>query len=159
MRENKISKERFIVEVEKSKDLMFRLSRNILENPTDAEDAVAEAMMRAWEKRNQIKDVEKFGKWMVSIVVNVSKDMRIAREKEKLIGNKELAACIDKEQEESMDLWSLVPEISEVYRIAFLLYYYAGYSVKEISDVLHVAEGTIKSRLSRAREEFKRMLE
>ena len=43
-------------------------------------------------------------------------------------------------------------------RFVIILYYLEGYSVREIADLLHVGESAVKTRMSRARKEMKRIL-
>ncbi len=49
-------------------------------------------------------------------------------------------------------------KLKEGYREVILLYFYEQMSLKEISKVLHIAEGTVKSRLSRGKKLLKEML-
>ncbi len=155
---SKITKERFTVAVQESKDLLFRLSYGILKNKADAEDAVAETLVRAWERRCQLRDEKKIQKWMIQIVINISKEMFIARERVVFLGDKDISEYAKEvqSQQKKKNIWMLVMEMDEAFRNILLLYYYGGYSVKEIARILHVAKGTVKSRLSRAREELKK---
>ena len=155
---SKITKERFTVAVQESKDLLFRLSYGILKNKADAEDAVAETLVRAWERHCQLRDEKKIQKWMIQIVINISKEMFIARERVVFLGDKDISEYAKEvqSQQKKKNIWMLVMEMDEAFRNILLLYYYGGYSVKEIARILHVAKGTVKSRLSRAREELKK---
>ena len=155
---SKITKERFTVAVQESKDLLFRLSYGILKNKADAEDAVAETLVRAGARPCQLRDEKKIQKWMIQIVINISKEMFIARERVVFLGDKDISEYAKEvqSQQKKKNIWMLVMEMDEAFRNILLLYYYGGYSVKEIARILHVAKGTVKSRLSRAREELKK---
>lgn len=52
-----------------------------------------------------------------------------------------------------------MPKITEEYRLTVVLFYYAGLSLRDISEVLDIPVGTVKSRLSRGRAELKAELE
>ena len=54
-----------------------------------------------------------------------------------------------------MLLYDALNTLDEKYRIALTLYYVNGLTTKEIGEVLHEPEGTIKSRISRAKKELK----
>ena len=56
------------------------------------------------------------------------------------------------------DLYSAVRRLPQIYRIIIHLYYYEGYSVKEISSILQIKESTVQTRLMRGREKLKSML-
>lgn len=160
MNENRITKERFTAVVEEAKDVMYRLSYGILKNRADAEDAVAESLLKAWEKLDSLKQGESLRGWLIRIVINTSKNILSARKRTIPFDQDELAAAISVQGESpGAGLWSHVWEMTEVYRTVLLLYYYSGYSVKEIADVLRVPEGTVKSRLFRAREELRQIME
>ena len=58
------------------------------------------------------------------------------------------------EREELEELWSLPPEE----RAAIHLFYYEGWSTDEIAQMTGVAPGTVRSRLSRAREHLRKLL-
>nr|WP_283699434.1 sigma-70 family RNA polymerase sigma factor [Clostridium perfringens] len=54
-----------------------------------------------------------------------------------------------------MELTSVVNSLSEDLRITTVLYYFEDMSTKEISEMLNIAEGTVRSRLARAREKLR----
>lgn len=56
------------------------------------------------------------------------------------------------------DVWYSVLSLEAEFREVIILYYYVGFRVKEISQVLHIPSGTVKSRLKRAREKLEVML-
>ena len=65
------------------------------------------------------------------------------------------------QQEEREDLafvWEAVRELPEHYREVIHLYYYEGYSTKEIAKILQSRESTVRSNLKRGREKLKSVL-
>ena len=58
---------------------------------------------------------------------------------------------------EAMTMNQFLQSLQDTYRIPLILYYYNGFSVKEISAVLAEPEGTVKSKLSRGRNLLKKM--
>ena len=159
MKKVQITKEYFEEVVRDSKHTLFQLSFSILKNRTDAEDAVAEALMAAWKKRDHVKEPEKFQGWLSTIVINTSRTMYRKRYQEIAVDMRTMPLAGTVEELEESDVWLAITGLGEIHREVLLRYYYDGYSVKEIAEMFGVAEGTIKSRLSRAREELKKMLE
>ena len=62
-------------------------------------------------------------------------------------------------QDEKHELWDVVMELKSVHREVIVLYFYERFTVKEISAVLRVPEGTVKSRLSRGKKQLRKALE
>ena len=54
---------------------LWRISYLILRNPTDCDDAVQEALIRAWTRLGTLRNEEYFETWLVRILVNVSRDL------------------------------------------------------------------------------------
>lgn len=161
MKKYRITKEDFVQVVEESMELLFRLSYSILKNKPDAEDAVAEALLKAWERRWQVKENDNLKNWLTAIVINNAKSMCARRQYVLPITPQMLLALehsSNNVEVKKVDIWSFLTEMKEKHKTVLLLYYYADYPVEEIAEILHVPEGTVKSRLSRAREELKQLL-
>lgn len=160
MKKNRVTETLFVEHVEQQKDNMFRLAYSVLRDTTTAEDAVSEAVLKAWEKRSALRDVEKIKYWLLKIVFNVSKTMVVKRKREKLVGD--MVSYVDRSIpsavlhiEQKIDIWQIVMALKEEYRIVIIMYYYSDLTVKEISSMLQIPEGTVKNRLFRAREILK----
>lgn len=61
--------------------------------------------------------------------------------------------------EQDSEVYRAVLELELPYRMPFVLYYVEGYSVKEVARILKVSEGTVKTRMHRARNQLKAMLQ
>lgn len=164
MKKNQITEDLFVENIERQKDIMFRIAYGVLRNTTAAEDAVSEAVLRAWEKRGSLRDQKKLAQWLLKIVLNVSKTMVVKRGRERPSGDME--QCADAAVpppslhiEQEIDIWQIVMALKEEYRLVVIMYYYSEFTVKEISAMLGIPEGTVKNRLFRAREILKTMLE
>ena len=59
------------------------------------------------------------------------------------------------EEDRYTDLYLAIMELPQELRVLVTLYYLDGFSVREVSDILQMKEGTVKSRLSRAREQLR----
>lgn len=158
MKKGVITKEYFEEVVRESKYTLFQLSFSILKNRTDAEDAVAESLMTAWRKKHKVRDPKKFPGWLSTIVVNTSKTMYRDRYREIAVDMRAMPLVGTVEDFETSDVWLAITGLGENHRDVLLRYYFEGYSVKEIAEMFGIPEGTVKSRLSRARKELERML-
>ena len=135
---------------------MYRLAMGILKNEADAEDAVSNGIMNAFEHLYSLKNKEKFRTWIMTIIANEAKSIFRRRKKVDLYGDSNVFE--GKEQSENKDIWQLVMTLDSEFSKVVILYYYEGFSMKEISKILHIPEGTVKSRLSRAKEKLKLIL-
>ncbi len=61
-------------------------------------------------------------------------------------------------EERTGEMWEAVLMLDEEYGKVVILYYYEGFSTKEIAKILHIPEGTVKSRLSRARSKLQQII-
>lgn len=139
-----------------NKDGMYRLAFSILRNDADAQDAVSDAIVLAFEKCHQLRKTSSAKSWLMQILVNSSKKIAVQSNKYVLLENE-----IQYEQAEEFkddDMWETVMELDEEFREVVVLYYYEQFSVREIGKMLRVPEGTVKSRLARAREKLLRII-
>lgn len=68
-------------------------------------------------------------------------------------------AQYDKYEVDEYGIKDAMKYLNEDLKLITILYYYDNYSVKEISQIINIPEGTVKSRLSKAREILKQKLE
>lgn len=152
----RITQEELSAVIMDNKDGMYRLAFSILRNDADAQDAVSEAIVLAFEKCHQLRKTSSAKSWLMQILVNSSKKIAVQSNKYVLLENE-----IQYEQAEEFkddDMWETVMELDEEFREVVVLYYYEQFSVREIGKMLKVPEGTVKSRLARAREKLLRII-
>ena len=153
----KISPEELTEIIMQNKEAMYRLAYSVTGNDADAQDAVGDAIVKAFEHLHQIKKKDSAKAWLMQIVVNSSKNIikkqsRYQLMNEDFMETEEAAAfCED-------TMWPLVMELPEEFRTVVVLFYYEQFTTKEISTFLGISEGTVKSRLSRSREKLAKLL-
>ena len=138
--------------VTQQENRLYRIALAILGDPHEAEDAVQDAFLRFLERAPG--DLENPGAWLTRVLVNGCKSrLRLAWRR---VGPlpETLPAPGPEEREELEELFSLPPED----RAVIHLHYYEGYSTGEIARMLGQRPGTVRSRLSRAREKLRRLL-
>ena len=135
---------------------MYRLSFGILRNKEDAEDAVGEAVLKAYEHIDSLRDAAKFRQWIMQITANEARKLYGKRKRTDLASNIEIYGQSHADSHD--ELWEIVLTLDEKYRAVIILFYYEQMRLKEISKILHIAEGTVKSRLLRAKNQLKEKL-
>lgn len=152
--------EALITLIESMKQEMFRIAFGILKSSTDAADAIQDTALTCCEKIDTLKNPAVFKSWMFKILVNHCR--RILRERRKMISIQELQeqdsyAGPEKEVTDNIEFFRLMDQIEAKYRLVLLLYYAEQFSVKEIAELLELNENTIKTRLSRGRNLYKKL--
>ena len=142
------SREGFTAAVTQLKGLLFTVSYSILHDRERCADAVQNAILRAWRRRNTLRDSANCKAWLVRIAINDSK--RLLRADESLPLSEDVPAA-SKDESVRIDVMNAVMRLDERYRVPVALYYFEDLSVNEIAKVLHKPKGTVVSLLSRAR--------
>ena len=131
----------------------YRVSRSILKNDSDIEDALQEAAIKAYKNIIKLKDADLFKSWFIRIVINES--YNVLKRKTHLPLDT-LTNCTSTPNEicNDMDIKNAILNLDDDLRLVTVLYYYEDLSIKSISKLLNIPEGTVKSRLSRARNKL-----
>lgn len=119
-----------------------------------AEDAVQEALSRAWERSERGERIESLPAWVTRVAMNVSKSRlrRVraeARARERVAGS---AARPAPGADERIDVERALAALPRRQREATILRYYLGYDVAGVAEVMGINEGTAKTALFRARQ-------
>jgi RNA polymerase sigma-70 factor (ECF subfamily) len=142
---------------------VFRLCYLLLGDPDDAEDTAQETFVRAWKHLQRFDPTRPLRPWLLSIASNLSSNRRrsAARYLSALMrgfrAEPPPAAVEEKslQQIEASDLWRAVQRLHEADQQIIYLRYFLDLSVAETAETLNIAEGTVKSRLSRALEKLR----
>lgn len=136
---------------------LYRLAFGILHNREDAEDAVSESVLKAYEKIHTLRKPECFRAWMMQITANEAK--RIYSKNKRNVPVENMEDYMPPFEDEHHELWDSVMRLDITYREAIILYFYEQLSIREIGKILHIPEGTVKSRLSRGKQHLREHLE
>ncbi len=146
----------FIASAQAMERSMYCIARSYLRCEADCEDALQNALLRAWEKRSTLREERYFRTWLTRILINSCKEtLRRQRRESPSADFPEAAAP----QGGDPALWESLRALDEKYRVIVVLHYRDGYSVREIASILRVPESTVKTRLFRARQQLKSLLE
>lgn len=133
---------------------LYRVARTMLHSEADCEDAVQEALLRAWAKLYTLREPAYFETWLIRILINQCRQLCRRRPAEVVALPEDLPAA----EADDSDLLDALLALPEKPRIALELHYIEGYSVKACARMLAVPEGTVKWRLSRGRALLRREL-
>ena len=153
-----ISKDAFAREVRELTDTAFAVSYLILGNKADCEDAMSEAILRAFESRGKLKKRESFRAWFLQILRREAYDTLRRRKRLTLVEELPEREAPDPDSAGRLDLAAALRELTEDQRTSLLLQQ-EGYELSEIGAILDVPVGTVKSRLSRAKQTLRTLLE
>jgi RNA polymerase sigma-70 factor (ECF subfamily) len=149
-------KQVFINLIEKYKLDMYRMGKAILEKDEDIGDAMQETVLKAYQNIRTLKKLDSFKPWLLKIMVNECNN--ILRRKKKVIFfdnffNEETYED-NYSNLDNQPVLRAVKSLEDNFKKVILLHYYEDLSVKDISKTLDISEGTVKSRLSRARKKL-----
>ncbi|WP_054955174.1 sigma-70 family RNA polymerase sigma factor [Paenibacillus dakarensis] len=150
-------KEAFAALVRACQQSLYIIARSILRNDEDCADAIQEAIAKAFSNIHTLKEPAYFKTWLIRILINECN--RILRKKKRVYPTPydiRKASYID--DYEQIELFEVIDELDEQLQMIVTLFYVEDLSVKEISKVLEVSEGTVKSRLHRARQQLSKLV-
>lgn len=145
--------------VEGYANVVFRVAYSYCKNQSDAEDIMQNTFLKLLQGNYEFCDEEHLKKWLIRVAINEAKNVRVSFWKRKVVP---ISSCEEKgvsfdTLEQSM-LFEAVRELTEKYRVVIHLYYYEGYAIKEIADILGIKETTVQTQLMRARGKLKERL-
>ena len=143
--------------VETYSDMLLRIALNRVKSIPAAEDIVQGVFERLMRRRPIFENREHEKAWLIRTAVNLClTDLRAESRHGELPLDENIAQDYGEDTFEVLDAVQTLPTPD---RYAVYLYYYEGYGVKDIGKLLKEPEGTISSRLSRARKKLKAILE
>ena len=153
----------------------YYLALKLTKNKEEAEDVMQDVWVKVVRNQDQIEQVEKMKAWLTTICMNTFRDRyRKTVRRGKHVMNQPASLDVpildlvpsDKptpsEKIEKADLQTAIQrkidELDDIYRETIEYFYMYQYSLAEISTVMDVSIGTVKSRLFRARKYLKDLL-
>ena len=133
---------------------LYRVARTMLPRECDCEDAVQEALLRAWDRLDTLREEKYFETWLMRILINQCRTFYRRRPP----APAELTENIPQPEPEDAPLLEALMGLPQKLRAALELHYIEGYSIAETARILRLPEGTVKWRLSRGRAQLKQIL-
>ena len=141
----------FCSQVSMLKDNMYALAIGILKNKADAEDAIQNTLLSAYEHLDDLRLLGKVKPWILKILVRECYD--IAGRRRRYVDLSEIpeTAAPAEDMDAKHSVWSAVSRLQATYREVIILFYYEDLSTREIAGILNISEESVRQRLSRAR--------
>lgn len=142
--------------VTKYENRLFRTALAIVGCKADAEDIVQDVFVKLFQKQPQFESEAHEIAWLIRVTVNLCKS-RLRSPWRK--NTTELLESYPAENYEQHSIMQTVLSLPHKYRVVIHLFYYEGYSTKEIADITQQKEPTVRQHLTRARRMLKQFLE
>lgn len=137
-------------------DLILRLSYTWLKSTQDGEDICQTVLMKLLTEDRTFDSPEHERAWVVRTAINACKDeLRAYRRRAAPLEDAEQAPAPEPPRSDVLDA---VMDLPEKYRTAIYLFYYEGYSAREIADMTGRSETAVNAHLSRGRKQLRTML-
>ena len=151
-------KNAFMALIEQNQLALYRAAKAILHREEDVEDAVQEAICKAFYKLSDLRQPKYFKTWLTRILINCCYDL--LRQQKGLVPLEILPEeGVSEERETSLDVQQVLRDLGENDRLVLTLYYLNDISVKDIAGMLAISEGAVKQRLSHGRKKFRQVYE
>lgn len=133
------------------KDMVYRIAILHVQNKEDAKDILQEVFIRRMKTQTQFTSPEYEKKWLITVTKNLSRDLHrsIWSRRMNLEDVVEPSGADDTDRTEMLQL---LQHLKINYRRVIYLYYYEGYSEKEIAEILEKSIPTIERYMRKAKE-------
>ena len=151
-----MDRERFIAEIEACSGMMYRVAWSILRNDADVQDVLQEAALKAWEKRDRLREKRYFRTWITRILINACYDTQ--RKRRRTVPLDELSeqpAASAPDPALAMALEALPEKL----RLPLVLCYSEGMSYEEAASALRIPVSTLRGRIHRGKNELRKELD
>lgn len=138
------------------KDL-YRVAIAMTKNNDDALDCIQEAILQAFKNISSLLHEEYFKTWLIKILINKCNEM-LYKKKRIILFSEYQSEDSYSYNTEAIEVNDAVNKLEESLKLLVILYYFEDMSIKDIAESLNIPEGTVKSRLARAREKLKLFL-
>ena len=142
---------------------LYRYAYRLTGSVHDAEDLTQQTFLVAREKISQVRDAELVRGWLCTVLRNCylkgfRRRVPISQENQELsldeVAEEVVESPIDGEQ-----LQAALGQLPDDFRLVLLMYYFEESSYREIADALAIPLGTVMSRLARAKNHLRRLLQ
>ena len=117
--------------IQREKDLVYRLAFSQCHQKDQADDIFQNVMYRYMKRKPVFESLEHEKAWFIRVTLNCSKT----------------------------DLTPYLNKLSKKYNVVLYLFYYEGYSTKEMAELLHIKENNVRVLLNRARNQLRKEIE
>lgn len=150
------TEKQYIEIVEKYADMIYRIAYQKVLNRYDAEDIVQDVFVKLLSNKSYFRDEEHMKAWLIRVTINLCINYNKSLARQKTVSVEQLDIPFTQQETGILEELYLLPEDE---RNILYLYYYEGYKIREIAKILRQKQNTINSKLTRARNKLKRIME
>ncbi|MBN1359146.1 MAG: sigma-70 family RNA polymerase sigma factor [Sedimentisphaerales bacterium] len=136
---------------------VFAICLGMLKDRHDAEDVTQQKMLKGFMRIREVRQSERFGVWIGQIARHACIDAIRRRKRDPAVAAGDRPG--DAGPRDHRRLEAALAGLEADYRVPLLLYYFNGRSTKSIAATLGLTQGTVQTRLSRARRRLRALLE
>lgn len=135
--------------------MLLRIAFQNIKSLSDAEDIVQETYIKLINSNMDFNNEEHLKAWLIRVTINKCKDHF---KSSWFIKTVLISESMDFLAPEEKGIMNAIFSLDRKYRNVIYLYYYEGYSIKEIATILNKNANTISSLLQRARKNLKTII-
>ena len=160
---NHLTDEQFEIIYNKYYSMLLNIANKYVRNYPDSEDIVQEVFIKLYKNNKTFEEDEMIKYYLIRLTINYSLNV-IKHEKKQLIDNEYINNLPDtsnseERNENKEEIYNCICLLKDNYKTIIILYYYEKYSLKQISNILKISESNASTRLNRAREKLKKIIE
>lgn len=150
-----MDKDFFLQELAKQSGMLYRVAFTILRNDHACEDALQDTALKAWEKRNSLRESRYFRTWITRICINACRDLQ--RQSGRILFLEDVTE--PSVSPPDPDLALALAALPENLRLPLVLCYSEGMTYAEIATALRLPVATVRGRIHRAKKELRKELD
>ena len=143
-------------------DLIYRISFLILKNKADVDDMVQETFYKYMTTDISFKSEDHKKAWLIKVSQNKCKDLLRSQKVRAYITYAEIEEKFlsdDEIEKKDIDEYLRIANLNYKNKSVIMLYYYEGYSIEEVAEILGISVSATEKRLQRAREKIRKAFE
>lgn len=144
---------------------MYYVALRFMKDSFEAEDAMQEAFIKAFDKIHQFTGEVTFGAWLKRIVINKCIDKLKSRKLELVAFNEQILSTVEEEQNWKVDdgvgiieVKNAMEELPEKYKYPLMLFLVEGYDHEEISSILDISQVASRTLVHRGKKKLQEQL-
>ena len=149
-----MDKEKFVSEIEAHSGMLYRVAWSILRNDDDCKDAMQEAALKAWEKRNTLRETSYFRTWITKILINACYDTQ--RKRRRIVSLDSIPEIPISAPDPTLAM--ALATLPEKLRLPLVLVFSEGMTYAEAAETLRLPIATVRGRIHRGKEQLRKEL-
>ncbi|MBR6918080.1 MAG: sigma-70 family RNA polymerase sigma factor [Clostridia bacterium] len=151
-----LTKDEFTRLAVKYQNMIYRLALSYLRSPCDAEDITQDVLIKLYTEKKDFESDDHVRFWLVRVTVNECK--KAFRRRHITPSLDECAELIAEDDSEAREVFEAVMSLDDKLREVIVLHYYQGLKIAQIARIVKIPQGTVGTRLKRAKEKLYELL-